>query len=242
MREVKFFVISLRGFFLLLCSWACSASIVKSQSNTKVTSSAMTPISFLQAEAAAVAEAQHNILTLLRQLRIPVESSSKSSQNDGIEGNVRGGSKRLKLRVAVSTEENNLECRVALGKAPIGSKCIAPCGCTGSAQWIQFCELNRLRRKDPSQWKFCQTCQQPFEYSALTTHGGFKGGIISTMLDNQMLLRGSILGSSILLGIFSPLKEISLRFLVSGLFWKQVSDEVPLYCLNVHLSLYRRKS
>jgi len=122
----------------------------------------------------------------------------------------------------VSTEENNLECRVALGRAPLGSKCIAPCGCTGSSQWIQFAELNRLRRKEPSQWKICQTCQQPFEYTAIASHGGFKGGIISTMLDNHTLLRISIIGSSLLITTFSPLGSLGLRFLLSGLFWKQV--------------------
>ena len=30
--------------------------------------------------------------------------------------------------------------------------------CSGSSQWIQFTELNRLRRKDPDQWKICQVC------------------------------------------------------------------------------------
>jgi hypothetical protein len=61
-------------------------------------------------------------------------------------------SKPRKVKVALSREDNNLECRVALGRAPVGKKLIAPCGCTGSQEWVQFAELNRLRRREPLQW------------------------------------------------------------------------------------------
>ena len=59
-------------------------------------------------------------------------------------------------RVCVSTVEHPVDCRVSLSAIPFGSKGIAPCGCTGSQKWIQFSLANKLRRKDPEQWKICK--------------------------------------------------------------------------------------
>ena len=99
------------------------------------------------------------------------------------------------VEIALSTSKNNYDCRISFDKVlthsliycinylltytfkvPIGHKCIAPCGCTGSGKWIQFSELNRLRRKEPLQWITCQTCQQKFNYNSLMVYGGIQGG------------------------------------------------------------------
>lgn len=114
-------------------------------------------LSFLQSEASMLSSAQHSIGSFLRSKKIPV-------------GNTPGSLRPLmtldtrRLLVAMSRKNNTIECRVALGRAPLGSKLIAPCGCTGSSRWIQFSELNRLRRKDPDQWKACPTCMQRYDY------------------------------------------------------------------------------
>jgi len=76
-------------------------------------------------------------------------------------------------RITQCTKDNNVECRISLGTAPIGSILVSPCGCLGSQKWIQFSELNNLRRKDPSQWSVCQTCQQKFDYEIFTERGQF---------------------------------------------------------------------
>ena len=100
------------------------------------------------------------------------------------------------VEIALSTSKNNYDCRISFDKVtysftftnsliysysfkvPIGQKCIAPCGCTGSGKWIQFSELNRLRRKEPLQWITCQTCQQKFNYNSLIVYGGIQGDIL----------------------------------------------------------------
>lgn len=131
--------------------------------------------------------------------------------------------KRIRLsRVAVSTEDNNLECRVALTRAPIGRKLIAPCGCTGSQEWVQFAELNRLRRRDPSQWVTCQTCQQKYDYSVIQANGGIYGGLLSTILDNKLIPRSFLGVVSLLLMVVLPVKDFLLRILTSKLLWQSV--------------------
>lgn len=125
-------------------------------------------------------------------------------------------------RITVSTFENNIDCRIALGKAPEGSKCVAPCGCTGSQKWVQFSELNRLRRKDPLQWKTCRTCQRKFDYELFTPYGGLKANIIGYALDHRVTIRtiGGVL--SLFVVYASSLPLLVSRILTSHFFWQQV--------------------
>jgi hypothetical protein len=114
-----------------------------------------------------------------------------------------------------------MECRVSLGRAPIGSKCLAPCGCIGSQQWIQFSVLNRLRRKDPEQWQYCQTCQQKFNYDILYKHGGVYGNLLSYFLDNLKTFRPLIFIFGLMVLKIVQFDSLVKRFLVSKLFWSQ---------------------
>ena len=107
---------------------------------------------FLQTELASIATAHNSIHMQLREKRIPIGDQPRSLRSTSTDDDKRHG----KLMVTLSHELNNIECRVALERAPLGSKCIAPCGCTGSQQWIQFAVLNRMRRSEPSQWTVCQ--------------------------------------------------------------------------------------
>ena len=107
---------------------------------------------YLQSELASIAKAHNSINSLLREKRIPIGDQPCSLRDVFASDNKQHG----KLMVILSDDSNDIECRVALERAPIGSKCIAPCGCTGSQQWIQFAVLNRMRRSEPSQWMVCQ--------------------------------------------------------------------------------------
>ena len=128
-----------------------------------------------------------------------------------------------KVQVALSTSENNLECRVALGRAPKGRKLIAPCGCTGSQQWVQFAELNRLRRREPSQWITCQTCQQKYDYSLIKEYGGVWGNLLSICLDNKQVLRAIVGTFIVLISMTFPIASWMLRCLTSRALWQLVS-------------------
>jgi E3 ubiquitin-protein ligase DOA10 len=128
----------------------------------------------------------------------------------------------------MSSDENHLECRVALTRAPVGRKLIAPCGCTGSQEWVLFAELNRLRRRDPSQWLTCQTCQQKYDYSVIQSNCGIYGGLLSAVLDSKWIPR-SVLGTIALLMMFIlPVKETILRILTCKMLWQSV---ISLYTL-----------
>ena len=132
--------------FLVLLSSAIGGFEV----NSVVDRTAVT--TFLQSELASIAKAHNSINSLLREKRIPIGDQPCSLRDIFNTDNKQHG----KLMVILSDESNEIECRIALERAPIGSKCIAPCGCTGSQQWIQFAVLNRMRRSEPSQWMVCQ--------------------------------------------------------------------------------------
>jgi len=127
-----------------------------------------------------------------------------------------------KIKVTISTTEKPIECRVTLQNAPVGSKLIAPCGCIGSQQWIQFAEFNRLRRKEPSQWASCQTCQQKFKYNFIQSYGGVSGNILALVLDNKVIIRSVLfLVSSLVLTVLS-FKSLALRIFTSKVLWQSV--------------------
>ena len=140
---------------------------------------------------------------------------------------------RDRIRIALSKEDNNLECRVALCKAVVGSKVIAPCRCSGSQKWVQFSELNRLRRRDPKQWTVCPTCQAKFDFSIVRDYGGVAGNLITMILDNKVMMRSVVLSTSLILGIIFKVHTLFLRLLTSKPFW----NLYPQWSKIVHLPL-----
>lgn len=174
-------------------------------------------VPYLQTELSLCSEAQQNIQNFLKTKGVEIGVNPILN---------RRSMKRLndvRSRIVMSTDENNVECRISLGKAPTGSKCIAPCGCSGSQKWVQFSEFNRLRRKDPSQWETCKTCQQRFETEVFSAFGGVKANLIGYTLDNRNLLRGA--GSAVialLMYVFSAPMLLS-RVLTSRMLWQSVS-------------------
>ena len=175
-------------------------------------------VKFLQSELASCSAAQQSVVNFLRSKRVAIGSTPGSllkskTTNEGV-----------RSRIAVSTHDNNIECRVALGKAPIGSKCVAPCGCSGSQKWVQFAELNKLRRKDPTQWTTCRTCQQKFDYRSFEVFGGVPAGILGFVLDHRSVARTAILAltCAALYALSAPLWIA--RILTSRMFWMKVSS------------------
>jgi hypothetical protein len=103
-------------------------------------------IDYLESESIAAAEALQTIRSKLRNKGIhigPMDDDSHVANKNRPE-------------IALSTDENEIECRVSLGPVPHGVKAISPCGCTGSQKWVQYSVFNRLRRKEPNHWKTCK--------------------------------------------------------------------------------------
>lgn len=175
-------------------------------------------LAFLQTELAATSSAQQSIVRYLTQShlipigQLPRSLSSLRQINDAEE--------TIKSRIIVSNESNHIECRISLGRAPLGSKCVSPCGCIGSQKWIQFTELNKLRRKDPSQWTKCQTCQQKFEYDIFSNYGGLPGGLVGMALDNKSILRVAMLSVSSVLVYSLSIGSWVMRLLLSRPVWQ----------------------
>ena len=176
--------------------------------------------SYLQNEALLLGEAQQHITKFLLSKKIPIKSAHLTREERRLK---KEEESRDQVRVCMSTEENEVECRISLDRVEIGKKCIAPCGCGGSQRWIQFSEFNRLRRKEPSKWITCQTCQQKFDYSILDGHiSDVKAHVISTLLDKPVILR-SILGLTFLvLSAIFRFDRLMLRLLTSRFFWQRV--------------------
>jgi len=174
-------------------------------------------IPYLRSELSSCTSAQQSILQFLRTQRVEIGSDAVNGLK---QAKVRDGDVN---RITVCTPENSVECRVALGPAPVESKCVAPCGCTGSQKWVQFSELNRLRRKDPMQWNTCRTCQQRFEYDLFTNYGGLKANLIGYLLDNRVIMRSTL--GLICIALLSAAKFPLLvsRVLTSQSMWQQVT-------------------
>lgn len=135
-----------------------------------------------------------------------------------------------RLKVTMSVEGKEIDCRISLGKIPAGRKAIAPCQCTGSQQWIQYSTYNKLRRKDPSQWKVCRTCQSPFvsissddEVFESSGRSQILASLLGMVLDHRSIVRTQIAVLMIGLGYFTRIHKQILKFLVSKQFWQQVS-------------------
>lgn len=170
-------------------------------------------LSYLQSESSSLSSSHKSITDYLHSKKIPV---------NGLPGSLRiRTSDRPHLKIAESTPDKVLECRISLSKIPVGKKCIAPCACSGSQQWITFAEFNRLRRKEPMQWKVCRTCQQKLDVDSLVNYSGISGNLIGLVLDNLLIFR-SIVGFSIMaLCCLISFPSLVLRFLVSKAFWQQ---------------------
>mmetsp|Transcript_21021 Transcript_21021/g.21142 ORF Transcript_21021/g.21142 Transcript_21021/m.21142 type:complete len:275 (-) Transcript_21021:59-883(-) len=208
--------VSLLCMLCMICSSCLSNSAITAGGEAEV-------LAWLQSQSIEVASAQNNIKSFLTSRRIPVGSQPRSLRPSNSTGE--------RIRIALSTEDNDYECRISLGKATIGRKVVAPCGCTGSQEWVQFSELNRMRRRDPSQWVVCQTCQRRFDYGTLQMYGGLRGNIVSTLLDHTVVLRSlSTLSALVLLYLSSGLIT---RFLTSKILWLQY----PKWSRITHLPL-----
>lgn len=191
------------------------------------TTSQPTVFDFLQRESASVAANNNEIRNFLASKRIPIGGTPRSLKDMGDSGVNR------KVKIALSAEDSDIECRVTLGKAPLGRKLIAPCGCTGSQEWVQFAELNRLRRKEPNQWVTCQTCQQKYEYGPIHQYGGVLGNVLSHALDNVKVLRSAAAVVASAIAFILPIKSWMMRLLTSGAFWQSY----PKWSKVVHLPL-----
>ena len=224
-----------RALTTILLLLACTFHVIDSSSTTISSSCGSSPSStvtkFLQNEITSIATAHNSINSFLRDRKIPI-GDLPGSLRTTTSSDIIGGTGK-KLIVALSEESNNIECRVALERAPIGSKCIAPCGCSGSQKWIQFSVLNRMRRTDPSQWKTCQTCQQQFDYSGFLAYGGELGNIISLVLDNPVILRSTLGGVAAIAMWEGTVGRLSMRLLMSRFFW----NLYPKWSRIVHLPL-----
>ena len=92
---------------------------------------------------------------------------------------------------------------------------------------MQFAELNRLRRLEPSQWTVCQTCRRRFDYSVVQMYGGVVGNLVSGALDNLASVRIAALVALSLLGYLLRVGSLAMRVLTSTAFWQLVSSRGP---------------
>lgn len=191
-------------------------------------------LAFLQNELAATSAAQQSILKYLTQSHlVPIGMMPRSLSHLRKADDENYKIHEAKSRIVMSTKDNNIECRIALGRAPLGSKCVSPCGCIGSQKWIQFKELNTLRRKDPAQWTICQTCQQKFEYDIFSSYGGLLGNLIGMVLDNTSILRTGLFVLTSIVVYTLSLGDWMMRGLVSRPFWQMY----PHWSKITHLPL-----
>lgn len=180
-------------------------------------------LQYLQGEISALSAAQQQIASFLRNKRIsiglPVRSFIDAARSEN----------GVQSRIAVSTEDNMIECRVSLGKAPVGAKCVAPCACTGSQKWVQFSELNRLRRKDPEQWTVCRTCLQRFDYQLFDREAGLAAHALGYALDHRGAVRAACLVAITGLLSLLPVHRWAARLLTSRALWMKVGRSVHTF-------------
>jgi len=203
-------------------------------SGTETTSSSnnfASVMSYIQKESASVSNAQHAIKAFLNSKDIPIGLSNRPSSLSSSTNKEEEQSIHHQFDIAMSTSDNVIDCRVSLERIPLGSKCLAPCGCTGSQKWIQFSVLNKLRRNDPSQWKICRTCQKPFDYTPISIYGGVNGNLLSLILDNKAILRASLGVFFVLFSVVCNLSLLIKRLLVSKLLW----NSYPRWSRIIHL-------
>mmetsp|Transcript_25100 Transcript_25100/g.36040 ORF Transcript_25100/g.36040 Transcript_25100/m.36040 type:complete len:269 (+) Transcript_25100:1894-2700(+) len=203
---------------------------------------------YLQSEMSATSVAQNKIISFLKQNNIPIGDSiesvsiSRQKRKESHNGMDSANKNELAERVVVSTRENNIECRIALGRAPLGSKCVAPCGCSGSQKWIEFRQFNRLRRTDPSQWVQCQTCRQPFQIALFAETAGVPAQLLGLMLDRKELPRAALLACLCVAAWCGALLPALCRLVVSRPVWQQYPHWSKLTHLPLPLKLWLGKA
>jgi len=208
-------------FILVIILTILFSDVSSSSLNAFSASSSKPPqddvLTFLLRESAHLSALQEQVGGFLRTQGIFVGNHLRPIVDADRDGNRKD---RGSHRIAISTMENPLECRITLGQAEVGSKVIAPCLCSGSQEWVQFSELNRLRRKDPGQWKVCPTCQGKFDFSMIYEHGGVKGNLITLLLDNKIILRSILLVGVVISGCILRADKLAMVFLTSRMFWQ----------------------
>lgn len=190
-------------------------------------------VSYLQQEAAAVTQAQHAVQQFLLSKQVPVGLSPLASQ--ALRRSRQTAAQQEPHRIALSSEDNDITCRISLTRVPLGRKCkpclssaphhrsgVAPCGCSGSQEWVQFSELNRLRRLEPSQWTVCQTCRRRFDYGAVQMYGGVLGNLVSLALDHVSAVRAGAMVLLAVLGSLCRVGSLALRVATSTALWQLV--------------------
>lgn len=181
-------------------------------------SSQQAALRYLQKEQSAVVAAQGNIIEFLRSRAISIGEEPKEARPS------RSPEQEfLEDRLAISTEESPIECRISLDTAPPGSICIAPCGCIGSQKWIQLGVFNKLRRVDPAKWKVCQTCRQPIQTDALVAQSNLQASLLGYVLDHLSVLRSFLVLLAAMAGYVLALPARFESFLVSRTLWQSVS-------------------
>jgi hypothetical protein len=182
---------------------------------------------YLQNEALLLSEAQQQVGRFLMSKNIPIKSLLLSREE---RRRLAEESKKHKSRVCESTEDNEVECRISLDRVDFGRKCIAPCGCVGSQRWIQFSEFNRLRRKEPTKWVTCQTCQQPFDYSIINQQPvDMKTVVLTTMLDKSVIVRSVMALMVAMASYIFSVDKLLLRLVTSRFFWQRVSNTLSVH-------------
>jgi hypothetical protein len=117
--------------YILLSVWTCL-----SQGGESGGVDTSTVLDWLNKESRVLTEHRKNLETYLTRKGIPLGRSilQRNLSSAAIHSN--------RPRFAVSTEENDLHCRVSLDKVPIGRVAVAPCRCVGtnevSARYLTF--------------------------------------------------------------------------------------------------------
>lgn len=219
---LNFAVLTISRFSVLWLTFSLIFSISLAKDQTLISNEGTAPLSqnlinYLQKESVSTSSAHQAIKTFLNSKYVSI-GTFKATEKDG--SFKTSSKKRIRHLITLSTSENSIDCRVSLERATIGSKCIAPCGCSGSQKWIQFTTLNKLRRKDPDQWKVCRTCLQKIDYSFVSKYGGIRGNLVSFDLDNLLTLRSIIVILAISFFSVFELPKLMSRILVSKHVWK----------------------
>ena len=190
---------------------------------------------FLQKESSALSTSQGQVIGFLKSkgIRIGTKASERMEPVSDVQSD--------RVRIAMSTDTNNLECRVALGRAPTGSKVVAPCRCSGSQEWVQFSELNRLRRRDPKQWTVCPTCQTKFDFRLVQDYGGVQGNVVTALLDKPVVVRGALSAIAAMVSVFVRMDLLVLRLLTCRPFWNMYHNWSKLVRLPLVLKYWGGK-
>lgn len=91
-------------------------------------------------------------------------------------------------------------------------------------KWIQFSTYNKLRRKDPIQWKTCKTCNSLYIQDITIKYGGTIGNFVSIVLDNPVLIKIILSFIVVTLTSILQLQNLLSRILVSKIFWLKWSS------------------